>query len=225
MKHILEADGIQLSFNGRSVLSDIYLQIETGRITGLLGRNGQGKTCLLQAIHGSLNCERSVRINRRSVRLPVEGFNRIKYLPQFHFIPGSCTIKRVLADYTLSESSFVQAFPEYTEKLTTAVKQLSGGERRLIELYIVLRSNAPFILLDEPFTMLSPLQIDQVISLIEEEKEEKGILMTDHLYEYVINHCEQLYVLSGGKMHMVKTDEDIERLGYYNATDIGYPLL
>ncbi len=225
MKQSLEVDGLQIQFNNRLVLSDVYLNIETGKVTGLLGRNGEGKSCLLQAIHGSLYSEGSVRINQQSVRQPGDRFRMIKYLPQFHFIPGSCTIKRALADYALSESSFVQAFPEYTEKLTSAIKQLSGGERRLIELYIVLRSNAPFILLDEPFTMLSPLQIEQVISLIEEEKEEKGILMTDHLYEYVINHCEQLYVLSGGKIHMIKTDEDIERLGYYNATNNGYPLL
>jgi len=48
MIHTLEADGIQLEFNGRSILSDIYLKAETGKITGLLGRNGEGKSCLMK---------------------------------------------------------------------------------------------------------------------------------------------------------------------------------
>jgi ABC-type sugar transport system ATPase subunit len=63
MTHCLEADSIQLEFNGRRILSDIYLKCETGRITGLLGRNGEGKSCLMQIIYGTLACEKSVRID------------------------------------------------------------------------------------------------------------------------------------------------------------------
>lgn len=85
MKHILEADSIQLEFNGRKILSDIYLKCETGTITGLLGRNGEGKSCLMQIIYGSLNCEKSVRVDN----LPQKNASRfpktLLYLPQFNY--------------------------------------------------------------------------------------------------------------------------------------------
>jgi ATPase subunit of ABC transporter with duplicated ATPase domains len=50
MKHILEADSVQLQFGERKILSDVYLKCETGKITGLLGRNGEGKSCLMRII-------------------------------------------------------------------------------------------------------------------------------------------------------------------------------
>ena len=68
MKHVLEADGIQLEFNGRKVLSDVYLKCETAKITGLLGRNGQGKSCLMNIIYGSLPSEKSVRFDHVSIK-------------------------------------------------------------------------------------------------------------------------------------------------------------
>ncbi|MGS0014500.1 ATP-binding cassette domain-containing protein, partial [Escherichia coli] len=70
MTHILEADGIQLSFYERKILSGIYLQCETGKITGLLGRNGQGKSCLMKIMFGSLPAEKSIRFDRVSIVTP-----------------------------------------------------------------------------------------------------------------------------------------------------------
>jgi ATPase subunit of ABC transporter with duplicated ATPase domains len=64
MNHTLEADSIELAFAGKRILSSIYLKCETGKITGLLGRNGQGKTCLMKIIYGSLPCEKSVRFDQ-----------------------------------------------------------------------------------------------------------------------------------------------------------------
>ena len=68
MKHILEADGIQLAFDNRKILLSIYLKCETGNITGLLGKNGTGKSCLMRIIHSSLYCESSIRIDGKSIK-------------------------------------------------------------------------------------------------------------------------------------------------------------
>ncbi|HZI00856.1 MAG TPA: ATP-binding cassette domain-containing protein, partial [Flavisolibacter sp.] len=66
MKHTLEVDSIQLNFGEIKILSDIYIKCETGSITGLLGRNGQGKSCLMRVIHGSLPAEKSIRFDQVS---------------------------------------------------------------------------------------------------------------------------------------------------------------
>ena len=214
MIHTLEADGIQLQFNGRTILSDIYLEATTGEITGLLGRNGEGKSCLMKIIYGSLRCEKSVRINKISYKWPCRQRGLLVYLPQFNFIPPSLSLKRVFKDVELDYDFFQERFPEFAVKCTATAGSLSGGERRLLELYITVQPQCKFVLLDEPFTHLNPVQIEKVKTFLIEEKPNKGMLITDHLYRHVTDISNRLYILSAGKTHLAKSTADIERLGY-----------
>jgi ABC-type multidrug transport system ATPase subunit len=214
MNHVLEIDGVQLQFDGRKILSDVYLSCETGKITGLLGKNGTGKSCLMKIICGSLPCENSVRFDHIAI---VESFNRtglLMYLPQFNFIPKSFSLRRVFEDFELEYNHFQNRFSEFATKERSSVGSLSGGARRLIELYVIVKSSSKFAILDEPFTHLDPLQIEKAKELLHEEKENKGFLITDHMYPHIIDVCDSLYVLSNGKTHLTKTVADIEELGY-----------
>jgi len=214
MTHILETDSVQLQFNGRIILSDIYLRLETGKITGLLGRNGEGKTCLMKMIHGSLQGDKSVRIDKRSYNEPYKKRGLLLYLPQFNFIPHSLSLKRIFKDFELDYDIFQKTFPEFGVKYLKAAGSLSGGELRLVELYITVKPAAQFALLDEPFTHLNPLQIEKVKALLTEEKTNKGLLITDHMYRHITTICDSLYILINGKTHLTKSVADIERLGY-----------
>lgn len=84
----------------------------------------------------------------------------------------------------------------------------------MLELYVILKSNSKFLLLDEPFSHLSPLMIEVIKEHLEEEKKNKGILITDHLYRHVIDVADDLYLLAEENVHLVKQMTDIERLGY-----------
>jgi len=214
MTHILEADGIQLEFDGRKILSDIYLQCTTGKITGLLGRNGEGKSCLMKIIYGSLKAEKSVRIDKQSQNKAFRQTGLLVYLPQFNFIPASLSLKRIFKDFEIDYTLFEKRFPEFTSKYTSSVSNLSGGERRLAELYVIVKAAAHFALLDEPFTHLNPVQIEKIKELLIEEKASKGFLVTDHMYTQVTAVCDNLYVLAKGKTHLVKNMLDLETLGY-----------
>lgn len=214
MNHVLEVDSVQLQFHGKRILSDIYLTCATGKITGLLGKNGQGKSCLLRIIYGSLPCEKSVRFDHISIR---ESFRRpdlLVYLPQFNFIPKSLSLGRVFQDYGLNYSEFQNRFPEFTAKDKSSVGNFSGGERRLIELYVILKSPSQFAILDEPFTHLSPLHTEKVKELLTEEKANKGLLITDHMYRHVIDVYDSLYILANGQTYVTKDITDIENFGY-----------
>ncbi len=214
MTHKLEADDIQLSFDNRRILSDIYLKCETGKITGLLGRNGQGKSCLMKIIYGSMECEKSVRINNDSYLQAFKYPELLQYLPQFNFIPRHLSIKRVFIDFKISFTFFEALFPEFTNDYKTTINKLSGGGRRLIELYIIIKSKSRFAMLDEPFSHLSPIQIEKIKTLLLEEKSAKGFLITDHLYQHITDISDNLYILANGKTHLAKSIEDIETLGY-----------
>lgn len=71
----------------------------------------------------------------------------------------------------------------------------------MAELYVIIKSDAQFVLLDEPFTHISPVQIETVQSVIEEERSRKGFLITDHLYKRIQASCNRVYLLSEGKTH------------------------
>lgn len=215
MMHILEADGILFEIGDRRILGDIYFKCETGKITGILGRNGQGKTCLMNIVYGNLNpLSKSIRFDNISI---VHAFKRpdlLTYLPQFNFMPSSLLLKRVFADYSVDYNMFGELFPEFKRKYNAKIKNLSGGERRLVEVYVVIKSQSKFSMLDEPFSQLMPLQIEKIMEILRNEKRRKGFLITDHMYQQVSNVCDSLYVLANGKTHLTKSLHDVEGLGY-----------
>jgi len=214
MTHKLEADSIQLQFSGRSILSDIYLKCETGKITGLLGRNGQGKSCLMKIIYGSLSGEKSVRFDNK---VHFEAFKRpdlLLYLPQFNFIPTSLSLNRIFKDFELDFATFGKRFPEFSLRYKAKLNSLSGGERRLVEFYVIVKSKSQFAMLDEPFTQLNPIQVEKVKEFLLEEKTNKGLFITDHMFRHVMEICDNLNLLVNGKTHLVKSLEDLEDLGY-----------
>ena len=215
MHHKLEADSILLEFETRRILSDIYFKCETGHITGILGRNGQGKTCLMNIVYGNLNpISKSIRFDNVSVFQAFKRPDLLTYLPQFNFIPSHLTLKRIFSDFELAFSDFENIFPEFSTKFKSSINTLSGGQRRLIEVYVIIKSKSLFSMLDEPFSHLMPLQIEKVNELLKIEKLRKGFLITDHLFRYVTEISDNLYVLTDGKTHLTKGITDIERLGY-----------
>ncbi len=215
MKNILEIDSVLLSFNHKRILQDIYLKSETGKIAGLLGRNGSGKSCLMKIIFGELTPEdKSIRINERALTTNYRSHLQMNYLPQFQFTPNSITVKRVFKDFDIDFSAFIAWFPSFKKCYVTRLKNLSGGERRIIEIYAILMAKSRFCMLDEPFSQVMPLHIESIKQLIVRQKMHKGIIITDHLYDHIIDICDTLYVLKDGKTHLTKHTTDLEKLGY-----------
>ena len=219
MTNILEIDSVILEFGSIRVLQDVYLKNETGKVTGLLGRNGSGKSCLMKILFGELvPNDKSIRINGDSVVTSYRSPKDMRYLPQNRFIPGSLTVKRVFSDFNLDFSDLVSFFPEFKKLFLSKLNNLSGGERRIIEIYTILVSQTKFCMLDEPFSQVMPIHADTIKQIILREKANKGIIVTDHMYKYIIDICDDLYVIKNGKTCLTKSVEDIESLGYAHLT-------
>ena len=219
MTNILEFDSVILEFDSRRILQDVYLKSETGKITGLLGRNGTGKSCLMKILFGELvPTDKSIRINGDSLFTSYRSPKDLRYLPQTEFIPKSMTIKRVFSDFNLDFNDLVLFFPELEKFHTSKLVNLSGGERRIIEIYTILASKTKFCMLDEPFSQIMPVHAETIMKLILREKANKGIIITDHMYKYIIDICDDLYIINDGKTYLTKSLEDIETLGYARIT-------
>ncbi|QGY43405.1 ATP-binding cassette domain-containing protein [Maribellus comscasis] len=215
MNHILEADSIIFEYGQRRVLADVYLQCKTGETLGILGRNGSGKSTLLRIIFGDLQTyNKSVRIDGRTIHEAYKGNGLISYLPQFNFLPKSIPIKRIFNHFQLDFSDFLKYFNQFDRYYKSGVNKLSGGEIRILELYLILTIQSMFCMLDEPFTHIMPAHVEIVKSLIQREKQNKGIILVDHYYNDILDVSDKIILLHNAATIPVKGKLDLKQLGY-----------
>lgn len=213
-KHKLIVDSVVVRFGQKTVLSGGYITSETGKVTGLLGRNGAGKSCMFRALMGGLRVENvMVSIDEMPINRQIIGHS-IKYLPQGRLLPESLKLSRTFELYGVNYWSFVSRFPKYSRFHDSAIWELSGGEARLAELCLVLLSEAPFYILDEPFSQIDPVNIEAVQKLIREKAQDHGIIITDHNYEAISSVADILFVIADGYTAPVHSREDLVRYGY-----------
>lgn len=208
-------DSVHLEFGRRTILRSAYITAETGKVTGLLGRNGSGKSCLFKCIMGGITPGNMfIRFNEETDTDLRHIGRRVKYLPQDTLIPGYMTLKEAFNLYETDYDglvSFDTAFHRYHGK---HVGELSGGEARIAETYLILNSKAEFCILDEPFSNIAPVHAQKIQSLIQEKKSGKGIIVSDHLYKTIVETADCLFLLSEGYTFQINSAEDLKRHGY-----------
>lgn len=215
----LELDNVELYFSKKPILTGVYLKAESGKITGILGHNGSGKSCLLEIIFGYLKPKyKLLRLDGRPILKPFYLSKIVKYLPQSHFVPNRVKLQTLFDIYKVDWNEFCSIFEGFYKYQKATFGSLSGGERRLIETYLVLKSASEVILLDEPFSHLAPLYIENLKKVIVEEKSQKTILITDHLYKHILDVTDTLYLL---KNDCTKLVTDVSELEHYKYVSEG----
>jgi ABC-type multidrug transport system ATPase subunit len=171
--------------------------MEAGRVTGLVGRNGYGKSTLMRVIYGTLEPTfKSVRYNGKHVDKPYLEEGLIQYLPQFDFVTKQLRVEKMLQLYEVPYSTLTDYFPVFMHRGSARLGNLSGGEARIITTLALVAAPVKFALLDEPFTHLMPIHIEVMKSLITATAAKgKGFLITDHLYDHVVELCDSYYYL------------------------------
>lgn len=212
---IFELDNVELYFKNKRILNGIYLKAETGQVTAILGRNGCGKSSLLNIAFGNLKPKyKLIRLNSKPLLKPLYLTGLAKYLPQYNFIPSGMKLSNVFKLYQLDWDSFTENFEAFSIYKSSKLKALSGGERRIVETYIILKTKSDIVFLDEPFSHLSPLHIETVKQMIAEEKEHKVIIISDHLYQYIIEVSDTIYLLKNGATKKIEKLTELEDYKY-----------
>ncbi|MBQ6975187.1 MAG: LPS export ABC transporter ATP-binding protein [Selenomonadaceae bacterium] len=211
----IEAKKLVKSFKKRVVVNDVSLKVEKGEIVGLLGPNGAGKTTSFYMIVGLEKPDSGeVFISEVNIsRMPM--YRRaqlgISYLTQeasiFRKLTVAQNIMAILETMNLSsderEERLEKLLGEFNINHVRERKgtELSGGERRRVEIARCLALEPQFILLDEPFAGVDPLAVADIQEIIRYLRERgMGILITDHNVRETLNIVDRAYILNEGKI-------------------------
>jgi len=212
----LHVDSVNKSYDNKKILSDIYLTCHKGELVSLIGRNGSGKSTLLKIIFGIEKCENKfVQIGNNVINTIASGRTLINYLPQENFLPNNIKIKTLINVFLPKKNRHELTTNNYIKPLLHKTNQeLSGGEKRIVEILLIIHSNAEFILLDEPFNGVSPIIKTYIINYIKKMKPSKGFIITDHDYENVLNLADKIMFLKEGSLKEVTNKKQLVDLGY-----------
>jgi lipopolysaccharide export system ATP-binding protein len=217
----LEVNHIRKTFRQRTVVDGVSLQVDAGEIIGLLGPNGAGKTTtflMILGIHHPDDGE--IRLNGRDItRMPVYRRSRlgISFLPQepsvfrglsvednvraiaqMHGGDRPADIPRILSELGLAEIRERKAY------------MLSGGERRRLEIARSLVLTPDFLLLDEPFAGIDPIQIGELQELIQSFRSRgMGIVITDHNVREILKITDRSYIIHSGQVIFEGRSEEL----------------
>ena len=212
----LYVDSVIKAFGTNQVLTDIFISCKQGEIIGLLGRNGSGKTTLLKIIFGSLSADtKFVKVGSKLIYSLFDSRKLISYLPQDSFLPNHIKIKTIISllcsdiNYeNIANNLHIRPF------LNKMSKELSGGEKRLIEIYLIAYSDAKYILLDEPFNGISPMVKEDIKNLIREQSKHKGFIITDHDYRNILDVATRTILMHDGGAKEIMQNDDLRHWGY-----------
>jgi ABC-type multidrug transport system ATPase subunit len=209
----LQLDSVALSYSNHVILSDVCMTISKGEIVGLLGRNGSGKSSLLHVLFGVIHqANRHVEIDGEYHHQPYRS-KRLFLVPQKGFNVSYLTPHKLAKCFDVEVASILE--DELIQRVwNQRFSEMSGGERKYTEILIALYSSRCYVLLDEPFSYLAPVMVERLIERISTVSKSKGILLTDHQYEHVLEVSDRQFILSGGALRPFSTRADLVRHGY-----------
>lgn len=211
----LLVDSVHLEFGPKTVLQSAFMTARTGKVTGVLGRNGAGKSCLFKCIMGGIRPQNIfVRFNDELKTDYGHIGLRVKYLPQNLFMPPDITLDEAFRQYGVDYDGLVRFDAKFHDFQHKAFKELSGGEARIAEMYIILNTEAEFCILDEPFSNIAPIYVERMQEMIREQKQRKGIIISDHMYGSVLEVADDIFLLKDGYTFPIKSRDDLIRHGY-----------
>ena len=224
---ILEADGLVKIYGRRRVVDGVSLSVDPGEIVGLLGPNGAGKTTSFKMMCGIVTPNRGrVFLQGKEVtQWPMHLRAReggMGYLPQKSsvFAKLNCeqNLKGMMQLLGFSWRQQKTRCEELLEqfKITHIRKSkagdLSGGERRRLEIARCLVSNPQIIMLDEPFAGIDPVTVQNIRVVINELSQQGiAVLITDHDARAILQSADRTYVVSEGKILVSGSAEEIVR--------------
>ncbi len=220
----LEAENLQKMYGDRTVVKKVSIEVSRGEVVGLLGPNGAGKTTSFYMMVGLVKADNGrILLNGEDVtELPLhERAKRgIGYLPQEASVFRELTVEENIFAILEIRSLFKNEKKNRLERLIkdfglnhirkSKGRELSGGERRRVEIARCLALDPSFVLLDEPFAGVDPLAVSDIQTIINDLKTRNiGVLITDHSVRETLGIVDRAYIMSAGELLVSGTPDEI----------------
>ncbi|HKE25060.1 MAG TPA: LPS export ABC transporter ATP-binding protein [Bryobacteraceae bacterium] len=222
----LKTSEISKSYSGRTVVHDVSVSVEPGEVVGLLGPNGAGKTTTFYMIVGLISPDSGkIMLDDEDITdLPMyrRAGRGISYLPQEASVFRKLTVEEnllaILETLPLSSRHRRERMDQLIDQLglekvrRSQGYMLSGGERRRVEIARSLVISPSFLLLDEPFSGIDPIQVLELQRIIFDLKRSGiGILITDHNVRETLVVTDRAFIINNGRIFRGGSPENLER--------------
>ena len=213
----IQTNDLVKTYNGRNVVNGVSIRVDQGQVVGLLGPNGAGKTTTFYMIVGiEKPSSGTIRIDDTDITqqpVHIRGHEGIGYLPQEASIFRKLTVednllamlettKLTKAEQSAKAEALMEEF-SITKLRDRLGIQLSGGERRRVEIARCLCMDPAFILLDEPFAGIDPLAVNDIMGINSHLKRRgMGVLITDHNVRETLRIVDKAYLLADVKVFL-----------------------
>lgn len=220
---ILECENLSKNYGSVKALDNLTLKIESGKIVGLLGPNGHGKTTLIKTLSGLLSKDKG-KVLIDGKRIGVGTKKIVSYLPERSYLSPEMKIKEVV-------SFFQEFYEDFDAKKADAMlgelsldkesklKSLSKGNREKVQLIMVMSRKAKLYLLDEPMGGVDPAARDYILkTIISNYSEDATVIISTHLIQDVEQILDDVVFLKEGKV-MLHSDVDELRMEKEKSVD------
>ncbi len=220
----LEARDLERFYGNWKVVDKVSIDVKRGEVVGLLGPNGAGKTTTFYLIVGLLRADRGrITVDGRDVtRAPMHARARmgIGYLAQEPSIFRRLTVREnilaILETLHLSKRERAERLERLLQELNIAHLadrkgyNLSGGERRRVEITRALVTQPGYLLLDEPFVGIDPIAVTEIQDIVSRLRQKGlGILITDHNVRETLSTTDRAYIMFEGKILLQGTSQEL----------------
>ncbi len=214
MSRLLVCENLSKNYGGKPALKNVNLEIQSGRIVGLLGPNGSGKTTLIKTANGLLTPS-SGRILINGMEPGVETKKIVSYLPDESFLNSWMTVDQIVKMFSDFYADFrTELAYKMLENLgietTARLKTLSKGNKEKVCLILVMSRNALLYILDEPIAGVDPATRDYVIrTIINNYNPEASVVISTHLISDIEQVLDDVIFIQNGEITLTKTVDEI----------------
>lgn len=222
---VLECTGVSKKYGKKEVLKNINLQLERGKIIGLLGPNGSGKTTLIKIINGLLTADEG-DINVSGEQIGIESKKIISYLPDRTYLADWMKVKDIVGMFDDFYKDFSREKAEDMLKRLNIneddrLKTLSKGNKEKVQLILVMSRQAQLYLLDEPIGGVDPAARDYILNtIITNYNPDASVVISTHLISDVEKVLDEAIFINNGEIVLHESVDDI-REKYSTSVD-GY---
>lgn len=216
MNRTLNLKSVNHSYGKKKILSEVVLSCATGDILSIFGRNGSGKSTLLKILFGTEKADSINLLIDDKIIKPSPKNNLIAYLPQESFMPRDIQVRDIVSMYFPDGETQNKIFnsPLIHKIELQKTGTLSLGEQRYLEFLLIINLSHPFVLLDEPFSMVEPLYRDTIKKVIKSKQSEKGFILTDHYYSDSFEIATKKLIIKEGVSYEVESIKNLIEMGY-----------